>query len=245
VARQLADVLHYFLDDGAAAAPAAPARCLALVAEPDEVLGVAFLWNLAHELSRRGTSVAWVNALSDEELLPGDATPGLARVLAPVDELAGLASAVREAGAKLLRAQRAPELVLTRVPPAWLAPEPGAHELLSWTLLLAGPDPERRDEARLRSRRIADAFPGARIGVTVHGVRSVREAETAYGTLARELATPGTELWSYGLLLEDHLLYDALLARRPLTQQRPDSRAAHSLRDVARLLHEDWRRDAA
>jgi hypothetical protein len=243
VARQLADVLDCFLDD-AAAAPAGAARCLALVAEPDELLGVAFLWNLAHELTRRGTSVAWVSALSDEELLPGDATPGLTRVLAPVDELAGLASAVREAGAKL-RAGRAPELVLTRVPPAWLAPEPGAQELLGWTLLLAGPDAERRDEARLRSRRIADAFPGARIGVTVHGVRSVHEAQTTYDALARELAAPGAELWSYGLLLEDHLLYDALLARRPLTQQRPDSRAAHALRDVARLLHEDWRRDAA
>lgn len=241
MARQLADVLHYFLEDGPAA-PGGPSRCLALVAEPDELLGVALLWHLAHELARRGTSVAWVSTLSDEELLPGDATPGLARVLAPADELSGLASAVREAGAKL-RARRAPELVLTRVPPAWLAAEPGAGELLTWTLLLTGPDPDRRDEARVRSQRIADAFPGARIGVTVHGVRSVREAEAAFDALA--LATPSAGLLSYGLLLDDHLLYDALLARRPLTQQRPDSRAAHALRDVARLLHEDWRRDAA
>lgn len=241
MARQLADVLHYFLEDGASPS-GGPTHCLALVAEPDELLGVAFLWHLAHELARRGTSVAWVSALSDEELLPGDATPGIARVLAPVDELAGLASAVREAGAKL-RARRAPELVLTRVPPAWLADEAGAQELLAWTLLLAGPDPERRDEARVRSRRIADVFPGARIGVTVHGVRSVREAQAAFDALA--LASPSDGLLSYGLLLDDHLLYDALLARRPLTQQRPDSRAAHALRDVARLLHEDWRRDAA
>jgi hypothetical protein len=240
VARQLADVLHYFLEDGTNPSGGAT-RCLALVAEPEELLGVALLWHLAHELARRGTSVAWVSALSDEELLPGDATPGLARVLAPVDELAGLASAVREAGAKL-RARRAPELVLTRVPPAWLADEAGAQELLAWTLLLSGPDPDRRDEARVRSRRIADAFPGARIGVTVHGVRSVREAAAAFDALA--LASPGAGLLSYGLLLDDHLLYDALLARRPLTQQRPDSRAAHALRDVARLLHEDWRHDA-
>jgi hypothetical protein len=243
VARQLADVLHYFLEDGGAA-PGGATRCLALVAEPDEVLGVALLWNLAHELARRGTSVAWVSALSDEELLPGDATAGIARVLAPVDELAGLASAVREAGAKL-RARRAPELVLARVPPAWLAPEAGAEELLAWTLLLAGPDPERRDEARVRGRRIVDAFPGARIGVTVHAVRSVREARAAFDALARELGPAGAELWSYGLLLDDHLLYDALLSRRPLSEHRPGSRAARAVRDVARLLHEDWRRDAA
>jgi len=242
LARELADVLHYFLDD-AAGPPGGPTRCLALVAEPDELLGVAVLWNLAHELARRGMSVAWVSALSDEELLPGDATAGLSRLLAPVGELAGLAAAVREAGAKL-RGRRAPELVLTRVPPSWLAPDAGA-ELLAWTLLLSGPDPERRAEARVRSQRVADAFPGACIGVTVHGVGSVREAERAFDTLARDLATPHAELSSYGLLFDDHLLYDALLARRPLTQHRPESRAAHALRDVARLLHEDWRRDAS
>ena len=241
MARQLADVLHYFLDDERA--PGSAARCLALVAEPDELVAVALLWNLAHELASRGTAVAWVSALSDEELLPGDETPGIVRVLAPVCDLAGLAAAVREAGAKL-RARRAPELVLTRVPPGWLEPEPSAQELLAFTLLLCGPDPERRDEARMRCRRIDDACPGGRIGVTVHGVRSVREAEVAYDALVRELAPHGAEPWSYGLLLDDHLLYDALLARRPLSRHRTESRAAHALRDVARLLQEDWRRDA-
>ena len=241
MARQLADVLHYFLDDERTAGSAT--RCLALVAEPDELLGVSVLWNLAHELARRGTSVAWVSALSDEELLPGDVTPGVARVLAPVDDLRGLAAAVREAGAKL-RARRPPELVLTRVPPAWLEPESEAQELLAWPLLLCGPDPERRDEARVRSRCVADVCPGARLGVTVHGVRTVRDAEAAFDALAHELGTHGPAPWSYGVLLEDHLLYDALLARRPVTEHRPDSRAAHALRDVARLLHEDWRRDA-
>ena len=243
MARQLADVLHYFLDD-ALTASAGPARCLALVAEPDELLGVALLWNLAHELARCGTPVAWVSALSDEELVPGEASAGISRVLAPVDELAGLAAAVREAGAKL-RAKRAPELVLTRIPPDWLVPDEAARELLAWTLLLAGPEPERCDEVRLASRRIADACPGARIGVTVHGVRSVREAAAAFGELARVLRTPNAELASYGVLLDEHLLYDALLTRRPLTRHRPQSRAAAALSDVAKLLHEDWRRDAS
>jgi hypothetical protein len=72
----------------------------------------------------------------------------------------------------------------------------------------------------------------------------VREAEAAFDELARALATQRTELSSYGLLLDEHLLYDALLARRPLTQHRPQSRAARALSDVARLLYEDWRRDA-
>lgn len=242
MARELADVLHYFLDEDAGAREAAT-RCLALVAEPDELLGVALLWNLAHELARRGLSVAWVTALSDEELLPVDASGGLTRVLAPVQGLAGLARAVREAGAKL-RATRTPALVLTRVPPAWLEPGAGASELLAWSLLLCGPDAEQGEEALARARRVARVSPGARVGVTLHGIRSVGEAEAAYCTLARGVASPLEGLWSYGLLLDDHLLYDALLARRPASQQRPESRAAQALRDVARLLHEDWRRDA-
>jgi hypothetical protein len=242
MARELADVLHYFLDEDAGARGPAT-RCLALVAEPDELLGVALLWNLAHELGRCGLSVAWVTALSDEELLPVDATGGLTRLLAPVQGLAGLARAVREAGGKL-RATRAPGLVLTRVPPTWLEPGAAATELLAWSLLLCGPDAEQGAELLDRGQRVARVCPGARGGVTLHGVRSVREAETAFGALARGVACPHEGLWSYGLLLDDHLLYDALLARRPASQQRPESRAAQALRDVARLLHEDWQRDA-
>ena len=61
MARELADVLHYFLDDESAAT--GRARCLALLAEPDELLGTALLWSLGHELTRRGLRVAWVSTL--------------------------------------------------------------------------------------------------------------------------------------------------------------------------------------
>ncbi|MEN8160540.1 MAG: hypothetical protein ABFS41_10765 [Myxococcota bacterium] len=238
MARELADVLHYFLDDEAAAA--APSRCLALLAEPDELLGTALLWNLGHELTRRGLSVAWVSALSDEELLPSEATGVLPRLLTPVDDLDALAAAVREAGSKA-GGRQPPQLVLTRVPPSWLAASPRGTELLDWALLLTGPDADQRTEARVRLRCVAEAHPAARIGVTLHGVRSVAEAESAFTTLAHELRRHGPTPWSYGLLFEEHLLYDALLRRRPLTHHRPESRAAEAPRDVARLLHEDLR----
>ncbi len=238
MARELADVLHYFLDDEPG--PAVPTRCLALLAEPDELLGTALLWNLGHELTRRGLSVAWVSTLSDEELLPSEATGVLPRLLTPVDDLDALAAAVREAGTKAEK-RRPPQLVLTRIPPSWLAASPGGTELLDWSLLVTGPDADARAEARIRLQRVAEIHPAARIGVTLHGVRSVREAESAYAELAHELCRHGPVPWSYGLLLDEHLLYDALLGRRPLTHHRPETRAAEALRDVARLLHEDLR----
>lgn len=236
MARELADVLHYFLDDPSDAGSAP--TTLALLAEPDELLGTALLWNLGHELTRRGLSVAWVSALCDEELLPSETTGVLPRLLTPVDDLEALAAAVGEAAAKLA-GPRSPALVLTRVPPSWLAAASHGTELLDWCLLLAGPEDDPRTEARVRLRRAAELHPDARLGVTLRGVRSVREAEEAFGTLSDELARHGPAPWSYGLLLEEHLLYDALLGRRPLSHHRPDSRAAASLRDVARLVHED------
>jgi hypothetical protein len=240
VARELADVLHYFLDDESTVA--GRARCLALIAEPDELLGTALLWSLGHELTHRGLSVAWVSTLSDEELLPSEATGVLPRLLTPVDDLDALAAAVNEAGAKNGERQP-PQLVLTRVPPSWLAASPRGTELLDWSLLLTGPDADARAEARIRIRQVAETHPSARVGVTLHGVRSVREAEQAFGELTHELARHGPAPTSYGLLLEEHLLYDALLGRRPLTHHRPESRAAEALQDVARLLHEDLRDD--
>jgi len=240
VARELGDVLHYFLDEDAPHGRAA--RCLALVAEPDELLGVALLWNLAHELASRGSAAAWVTSISDEELLPGEVTPGITRLLSPATDLGGLARAVREASAKL-RASRVPGLVLTRVPPAWLEPGPLARELLARALLLSVPGAEGRAETLARGARIARCCPDARIGVTLHGVRSVSEAAAAFDALAGAASEPGS-FWSYGLLLEDHRLYEALLARRPVARHCPESRAAHALRDVARLLQEDWQGDA-
>lgn len=242
MARDLADVLHHFLGEAASGERLGPTT-LALLSEPDDAFAVAAAWNVSHELARQGFAVAWVTSLADEELLPPDATPGLTRLLAAAADLSGLARAAGEAGAKLAAA-RAPGLVLLRVPPAWIAPGHAADRLLAWTLQLVAPGGEPC--ARSVTRRVFDACPAARIGVTIHEVRSVAEAERAFDALAREaLVRSDARLASYGVLLDDAELYRSLLARRPLALWRPDSRARRAAADVAALLRADFADDAA
>ena len=242
MARELADVLHHFLGE-TPSAERLGATTLALLSEPDDPFAVAAGWNLAHELARQSFAVAWVTSLSDEELLPADATPGLTRVLTPAADLAGLARAAAEAGAKLAAA-RVPGLVLLRVPPAWIAPGAAADRLLAWTLQLVAP--EAAELARSVARRVFEAHPAARIGVTLHGVRSVAEAERVFAALAREaLVRCDARLSSYGVLLDDADLYRSLLARRPLALLRPGSLARRAAADVATLLRCDLENDAA
>jgi hypothetical protein len=242
MARELADVLHHFLGE-TANAERLGAASLALLSEPEDAFAVAAAWNLAHELARQGFAVAWVTSVSDEELLPAEATPGLTRLLAPAADLPGLARAAAEAEAKLAAA-RAPALVLVRVPPAWIAPGGAADHLLGWTLQLVAPAGKER--ARSVARRVFAACPAARIGVTLHEVRSVAEAERAFTALAHEtLREADARLASYGVLLDDAELYRSLLARRPLALLRPGSRARRAAADVAALLRADFARDAA
>jgi sugar phosphate isomerase/epimerase len=135
--------------------------------------------------------------------------------------------------------------VLARVPPGWIAPGPAADRVLGCTLQLLAPDLERRGRAVAIARRVLAAAPAARIGVTLHEVRSVSEAERAFTALARECEERGeAHLTSYGVLLDDAELYRSLLARRPLALLRPGTRAARALADVASLLRADFAGDA-
>ena len=243
MARELADVLHHFLGEAAPGERLAPAW-LALLSEPDDAFAVGVCWNLAHELARLGLAVAWVTSLADEDLLPPDATPGLTRLLAPAQDLAALARAAGEAAAKL-SAARAPGLVLVRVPPAWIVPGDAANNLLAWTLQLTAPDSGQRSRTIETARRTLAARPGARLGVVVCDVRSVREAGLAFDALAQECAGRSeVRLTSYGVLLDDAELYRSLLARRPLALLREGARATRAVADVARLLRADLASDA-
>jgi MinD-like ATPase involved in chromosome partitioning or flagellar assembly len=75
------------------------------------------------------------------------------------------------------------------------------------------------------------------VGVTIHGVHSVAEAEATFRRLAgaavRHLGVP---LASYGLLLDDLHVYRAIVSRRAIGLTYPQSPTARALRDVARLL---------
>ena len=92
------------------------------------------------------------------------------------------------------------------------------------------------------AKQIIRTNPEARVGVTVHGVRRVAEAESAFeklsGAAQRHLGYP---LTSYGLLVDDLHVYRAIVSRRPIGLEHPQSRAAKALRDVARMLLEDAR----
>jgi MinD-like ATPase involved in chromosome partitioning or flagellar assembly len=133
-------------------------------------------------------------------------------------------------------------VVLVRLPPPWIDQAANVPALLRWVLLFSSA--ERRDlmEAYGMARRLRAIAPQARVGLTVHGVRRVAEAEEAFHRLADVCARRlGHSLTSYGLLVDDLHVYRAVAARRPIGLERPQSRAARAMRDVARLLLDDAR----
>ena len=244
MAREHADVLHYFLDDAPPRAAAELAPVVAVPLAAGDVLRASFVWNLAVELARTGARPLVAvpsGARYADELLPD---PPLGGLLAPevahvsAEDLAGFAGALRP-----LR-RRARGLALALVPPAWLGACAGS-EILAWTLVFARPEDDQLDAATALAERAAAAAPSARLGVTLHGVGSVDEARDAFERLAG-LARPAlrARLWSYGVLLDDLDVYRGLVQRTAVGLARPQSRAARALADVARLLLDDARAGA-
>jgi hypothetical protein len=81
--------------------------------------------------------------------------------------------------------------------------------------------------------------------VTLHGVESVAEAKAAFRKLSgRFEAERGRPLRSYGLLLDDLLVYRGVVERRPVVLSHPQSLASRALADVARLVLGDARAGA-
>lgn len=241
MARELADVIHYFLEDahGAPAEPECP--LLACPVGEKEAVRLAFVWNLAVELARSGVRPALVvpDASAVRDLLPAPAVGGVLApelVLSPARSLAEL---TRDARAP--RSPREESFRIAVVPAEWIQEGAGA-DLLAWTLLFATPDPADLEAAVALAERVARSGPGAELGVTLHGVESVEEARGAFVKLAgRFEARLGRPLRSYGLLLDDLLVYRAVVERRPVVLSHPQSLAARSLADVARLLLGDAR----
>jgi hypothetical protein len=237
LARELADVIHYFLDE-----PREPAGSplLAFPVGEKESARLAFVWNLAVELAR---SAARPSLLVPEGSAVHDGlpAPAVGGVLAPellLSSARDLASLGRDARPPA-RSARGEGLRLAVVPSEWISGATSSP-LLAWTLLFATPDPAELDATFELTLRIAAAEPGAEIGVTLHGVESVAEAREAFGTLAgRFEARIGRPLRSFGLLLDDLLVYRAAVERRPVVLSHPQSLAARSLADVAQLLIAD------
>lgn len=214
-----------------------------------DVVRAAFAWNLAVEVARQGAS-ATLLAPEDEEagLLwpdPGLGPLGSETALAPADGLGELHLAALDIA--VARAAECDEggVVLVRVPFRWLRQASDGCRLLRWVLLFASMEPRDLLETYDLAKRVLGAGAENRVGITIHGARRISEAEQAFqllaGVAARHLHR---SLVSYGMLVDDLHVYRAIVSRRPIGLEHPQSRAARALGDVARMLLEDARKFA-
>lgn len=252
MARELGDVLHYFISDDEASSPREPlsepaAPPLAMVAVPvgdSDVVRAAFVWNLAVEMARLGaaTTVIAPEDPANESLWPPPGRGPLGAEFQPTfaQDLPALASRAVEVARNRGADSRSGGMVLVQVPPGWLDKAADGDPLLRWTLLFSAPEPGELEQTCALARQLCFAAPGVRVGVTIHAVRSIDEARAAFDALVSALEPELRDrLVSYGLLLDDLDIYRAIVNRRPVGIIHPQSRAARALADVARLLLED------
>ena len=108
-----------------------------------------------------------------------------------------------------------------------------------FVLLMSTAEPRELLETYALAKRLVSADPEVRIGVTIHGVQSIREAREAFERLARACEHRlGVSPTSFGLLVDDLHVYRAIAAQRPIGLEHPQAPATRALMDVARLLHE-------
>jgi len=222
---------------------------LAIVAMPigeRDVIRAAYAWNLAVEVARTGaTAVLIAPAESDSSLLWPDAGTGpvgCEMILSDAVNLAELNRVALDIAVARAAESNSGGVVFVRVPPDWLVDAAAARGLLRWILLFGTTEHHDQLEAFNLAKQLLEAHPDTRVGITIHGATRVAEAEQAFHRVA-EVAVRhlGHSLRSYGLLVDDLHVYRAIVARRPIGLEHPQSRAALALRDVARLLMEDAR----
>ncbi len=215
-----------------------------------DVVRAAFTWNLAVEVARAGGRTAVVAPDTDATtaLWPEESTGPLSAnvVLVPATNLGQLHRAaldIAEARASDGPALDEDGLVFVRIPPLWLRNSQGATGLLRWTLLFTSSENRDLLESYGIAKLLTRALPEARVGVTVHGARRMADAEAAFSRLERATSQRlGLPLTSYGLLVDDLHVYQAIVAQRPIGMVHPQSPAARSMGDVAKLLLEDARK---
>jgi len=114
-----------------------------------------------------------------------------------------------------------------------------ATELLEWLLLFTSPDPQNLANTYALAAMVLKENPSAEIGITVHGAKDRRDAEAAFGRLARNVEQQlGLNLVSYGLLVEDLDIYRARVGGTTVGRAYPGSLSAQSLRAAAKLVFE-------
>jgi hypothetical protein len=263
--RDLEDVLDYFLpdpeepaasgrtrDDRGLAPPGDRPPALPIVAIPiaeGDVVRAAFAWNLAVEIARLDASATLVAPRAEEASTfwpeSGRGPVGAEMVLSPSADLGSLNRVALDVAVGRAADAREGGLVLARVLPEWIDHPPAGRALLRRVLLFATPESRDLLGAYALTKSVFAAGPQTQVGVTIHGARRLGDAERAFHQLA-SVATRhlGRSPVSYGMLLDDLHVYRAIVSRRPIGLEHPQSRAARALRDVARLLLEDARKSA-
>lgn len=267
--RDLGDVLDYLLPRAVNAAPATdpsleaeretPVDTLARSQRPPalpilalpigdhDVVRAAFAWNLTVEIARLGASATLLApAESNSAPLwppPGRGPIGAELALVQTANLQQLNRAALDIAVSRAADATDGGVVLVRVPLDWMRGASDSRALLRWVLLFASPESTDLREAYGLTKSVLGSGATSRVGITIHGARGIAEAERAFGRLAgTALRHLRHAVVSYGLLVDDLHVYRAIVARRPIGLEHPQSRAARALRDVARLVLDDSRK---
>ena len=267
--RDLGDVLHYFIPEASAEAEAAEIVAasraddalprarngairsalpeLGVIAVPlghRDVLGATFVWNLAVEMTAQGapTTVVVPSRMSPP-VWPEPGRTAMGAELLPVlaEGLGDLSRASLDVAVTRAADQEPNAQVLVCVPPAWLRKAADGAAILRHVMLFSSPEPSEIIETYALAKHLFGVgAQQATIGVTIYGVQRVETAARTFDRLATTAKRHlGCELSSYGLLVDELQIYRAIVERRPIGVSHPQSRAARSLRDVARLLLDD------
>lgn len=237
MARSLGDVIDSFIPEAAATIAADTAserepvrsRAVALPVGSGDVLRAAIAWNLCVELSRAGAPCTLVVPEADPE-----------SSLWPSPGPGPLGSALAHTAPAAPRRDATHAVVLECPPAAALEAAAIREDAPERWLLLSSPDPAQLRRVHQQALSIARARPGARIGVTIHGVRRIAEAQAAFEELALAVEDAcDVALASYGLLVDDLHLYRAIVMQRPIGLAHPAAPATRALADVAALLLTD------
>lgn len=212
-----------------------------------DVVRAAFAWNLNVEIARMGANATLV-APHDPKIEPlwpepGRGPLGSEVLLTDAQDLASLGRAALDVSIAKAADSRDGGVVLVAVPPEWL--RQSSERLLRWMLLLSTSDSRDLAASYALAKRLWSSNARTQVGLTIHGVRRVREARHAFervaGVAQRHL---GRQPRSYGLLVDDLHVYRAIVSRRPIGLEHPQSPAARALRDVAQLIITDARKAA-
>jgi hypothetical protein len=216
---------------------------LALPVGERDVVRASLTWNLAVEIARRGASACVLapSTEGDSPLWPsaGVGPLGTELHLHPAKTLEDLYTAARDLARRSADHGRGDGLVFVCIPPGWLERGEPIAQPFDWLLLLTSSRQRDLQEAYALIRRLLDSNPEIEIGVTIHGVQSIREAREAFERLASACEHRlGLSPTSFGLLVDDLHVYRAIAAQRPIGLEHPQAPATRALMDVARLLHE-------